>query len=126
MLGDVRVIVLGPDYAPDLNSTSYEARPTRTPARTCFADDNIVSDGCFVNPTDFEDESITSYTLGATIGAWVVTGGSVKRKGRKAYAAPNCCPFTLSLDLQDGSRGAIAQTLWTIPNNYYAVSFAVS
>lgn len=123
VLGDVRVLVLGPDYVPDFNLTDT-APVTRDPARTCVADDNIASDSCFSHPLGFADDSIVTYNAGESVGAWVVTSGSVKRQGRKAYGAPNCCLFTL--ELRGNSPGTIAQTLWTTPGHYYEVSFGVS
>lgn len=95
--------------------------------------DQVVQNGCFAGvPAVRVGGLYSTYYLNQTIGCdWRVTSGAVILVGTGAvpvyYKAPAmACPCGLTLGLNaDFEPGSIAQTLTTVPNNYYNLSMQV-
>ncbi len=83
---------------------------------------NLVSNGSFETPVLGSTTSFASYGLGSTLGAWTVSGGSVDLIRTYWQAADG----SQSIDLNGGSQGTLSQTIGTILDRHYTLSFSLA
>jgi choice-of-anchor C domain-containing protein len=83
---------------------------------------NLVSNGSFETPALSSTTSFASYGTGATLGAWTVSGGSVDLIRTYWQAADG----SQSIDLNGGAQGTLSQTIGTILDRHYTLSFSLA